>query len=277
MIAIGALGGSGTRAVAEVLIQAGIYMGDDLNKPNDNLIFTRLFKNPDWYRKASDAQKQKRMRIFERYMSTNKLSFEDFYELIVASKSNPTFSSDSNYYFRMLKKLIGRPKEISNWGWKEPNTQLYMSELFDFFDELKYIHVIRHGLDMAFSNNKQQLKNWGWKYDIVLSGNENEDELAIKQLDYWIESTKEIITKSKKYANRFLLINHTDFCTNPKIEIDRLLAFIDIELDDTQKEKLYSIPKNMGSNDRYLNKNIKIFENHKLKFIKDMGFEIITN
>ena len=68
MIAIGALGGSGTRAIAEVLIQSGIYMGDDLNGPNDNLIFTRLFKNPDWYRNSSDSQKQKRMILFEKYM-----------------------------------------------------------------------------------------------------------------------------------------------------------------------------------------------------------------
>ena len=50
MIAIGALGGSGTRAVAQVFLEAGIYMGDDLNRANDNLIFTRLFKDPNWYK-----------------------------------------------------------------------------------------------------------------------------------------------------------------------------------------------------------------------------------
>lgn len=41
IIAIGGLGGSGTRAVAEVFIQAGLFMGDELNKSNDTLVFTR--------------------------------------------------------------------------------------------------------------------------------------------------------------------------------------------------------------------------------------------
>ena len=46
VIAIGALGGSGTRAIAQVLMDAGIYLGDSLNNANDNKLFTRLFKNP---------------------------------------------------------------------------------------------------------------------------------------------------------------------------------------------------------------------------------------
>lgn len=42
IISIGALGGSGTRAIAQVLIQADVFMGDDLNNSSDNLFFTRL-------------------------------------------------------------------------------------------------------------------------------------------------------------------------------------------------------------------------------------------
>lgn len=64
---------------------------------------------------------------------------------------------------------------------------------------MKYIHVLRHGLDMAFSNNIQQLKNWGLKFNIKLSGEETESQIAVKQLDYWIESTKDIIQKMNQF------------------------------------------------------------------------------
>jgi len=269
MIAVGALGGSGTRAIAEVLIQSGIYMGDDLNDPNDNLIFTRLFKNPEWYRKSSDSQKQKRMSLFENYMKFNKLTLQELKELYLAAKSNPTFHSDTKFYIRSAKKLFSKGKDSTKWGWKEPNTQIYMNELLDFFDELKYIHVLRNGLDMAFSNNKQQLNNWGWKYNILLNGQESDNELAIKQLNYWIESTKDILEKSKKYKNRFLLINHTDFCNNPKTEIDKLCEFAGINLSIGEKEILYRIPKNTGSNNRYKNKDLSIFESEKIEFVKN--------
>jgi hypothetical protein len=246
MIAIGALGGSGTRAIAEVLIQSGIYMGDDLNNANDNLIYTRLFKNPDWYANSSDIKKPRRMRVFENYMRFNKLSFRDLIELFIASKSNPTFHSTAKFYLRNTKKLFGKGIDRVNWGWKEPNTQIYMLELLNFFDKLKYIHVLRHGLDMAFSNNKQQLKNWGWKYNIILDENETGDELAIKQLDYWIESTKDVLEKSKQYNNRFLLINHTNFCNQPKAVIDKILAFSDIKVTERKKKNCIVFQKKQG-------------------------------
>ena len=69
VIAIGALGGSGTRVVAQILKNSGIYIGDNINHPNDNLIFTALFKAPKWYKKASRKDIDKRLRIFDKCMN----------------------------------------------------------------------------------------------------------------------------------------------------------------------------------------------------------------
>jgi hypothetical protein len=274
MIAIGALGGSGTRVVAEVLIQSGLYLGDDLNETNDNLIFTRLFKNPEWYKNSSIVHRQKRMRIFEKYMRLNKLSFRDFSEMYFASKTNPDHHSSPEFYFHLLKKVFGKGKITSSWGWKEPNTLIYIGELFNFFDQLKYIHVLRHGLDMAFSKNKQQLYNWGWKYGINLDGKESADQLAVKQLDYWIETTKDVIQITKKNKDRCLILNYFDFCKYPKKEIDKLLNFAGVKIPVTKNRKLYCMPKNSGSNNRYQGKDLNIFDSEKIKFVQDMGFRI---
>ena len=42
-VVIRGIGGSGTRVVAAILRDAGIYLGNDLNVPLNNLSFTLLF------------------------------------------------------------------------------------------------------------------------------------------------------------------------------------------------------------------------------------------
>ena len=63
-IAVGGLGGSGTRVLAEILLNSGIYLGSELNIFHDNLLFTRFFKNPEWNKKSSLDEKKSRFRSF---------------------------------------------------------------------------------------------------------------------------------------------------------------------------------------------------------------------
>lgn len=273
IIAIGALGGSGTRAVGQIFIKMGVFMGNDLDIPKDNLLFTRLFKNPGWYAQSSLQDKNVRLRIFQKCMEGNKLSFNELKELNKAAYTNPTFESDWTFYINTIRYLFQRERKIT-WGWKEPNTQIYLSEVFNFFPQLKYIHVLRHGLDMAFSKNIQQLGNWGWKYNIKIKGNENKSELAVKQLNYWIGSTKDVMEKSNNFRDRFLLLNYTDFCQKPKLEIDKILKFCNFEVSRSMKEKLYKIPKNKGSNNRYKKKDLSIFSEEQFKAVRELGFKV---
>lgn len=274
IIAIGALGGSGTRAVAEVFIKLDLFMGDDLNKSNDNLLFTRLFKHPEWYRASSDDEKYYRLRVFEKYMSGNALDSKELHELYNAVKTNPRHKSKLSSYISKLEYLYENRKINYDWGWKEPNTQIYVSDVLNYFPKMKYIHVLRHGLDMAFSNNVQQLTNWGWKYNIHLTGDETETQLAFKQLDFWIESTKDVIQKIRHYENRVYILNHTNFCPHPVKEIDKLLNFCDFMPNRQLLNDLYEIPKNTGSNKRYQKYSLKIFNDKQLEFVEQMGFKI---
>lgn len=273
IITISALGGSGTRVVAQILINIGIYMGDELNHANDNLIFTRLFKNPEWVKNATKEDWKSRLAIFEKYMIQGKLSMPKLKKLFIASINNPTYSSNYQFFFRMIrkKKLISKNKI---WGWKEPNTQHFIPQINNYFPNFRLIHVLRNGLDMAFSKNKQQLKNWGFKYNIFLNGFETEEELAVKQLDFWIESTKEVLEKSKLLNSRFYLLNYSNFCKNPTYEINSLLDFIEEDIPQTKKEELFKIPVFSESNNRYKSYDLSIFSIEQLNFVKSMGFNI---
>src|SRR5690606_33373890 len=129
-------------------------MGTDLNHANDNLLFTRLFKNPRWLETSDSEDIYKRLNIFQKCMTGMILSDLEKQEIIHASNTNPTFRSELNYLTE-AKFIQSRDDHFMReiWGWKEPNTQIYIEYIANFFPNLKYIQVIRHGLYMAFSSN----------------------------------------------------------------------------------------------------------------------------
>jgi hypothetical protein len=274
MIAIGALGGSGTRAVAEVLIQAGLYLGNDLNEANDNLLFTRLFKDPIWYKQSSNYKIKRRLDIFSKYMQRDVISPIDFMEICRAANANPIVSSAGDFYTGMLKKVWKKPDTKHAWGWKEPNTQIYLDHLMDWASDLKYIHVTRHGLDMAFSKNKQQLYNWGWKFDIHINGQETEEELTIKQLDFWIRSNQFVTNIIRQDPSRCLVIHHDQFCKDPVMHIDNMLAFCGLNPSSQTRHRLYSIPQDTGSNNRFKTRDIRLFRKDQLEQVVALGCQI---
>ncbi len=70
-VAIGGVGGSGTRLVADIVSQCGFYLGSSLNGNLDNLWFTFLLKRPYWFTNfPSDDEIVKALRLFERWKNT---------------------------------------------------------------------------------------------------------------------------------------------------------------------------------------------------------------
>ena len=52
-------------------------------------------------------------------------------------------------------------EQTLGWGWKIPGNFYILKQLAERYPNLKYIHSLRNGLDMAFSKNQNQLNNWG--------------------------------------------------------------------------------------------------------------------
>jgi len=273
IIAIGALGGSGTRAVAEILIKSGVYMGDHLNYANDNLIFTRLFKNPEWFEIANENQIFKRLRIFKKYMSGQKLTKDEIREYVSASKSTNAFITKKTHYLQfIIWNLIKKEINRDMWGWKEPNTMIFLEFIAKYFPDLRYIHVIRNGLDMAFSNNLQQLKNWGYLFGIewtqVLN---NKSELPVHQLNYWIEANKKTIEIANNLLkDRFYILNHTTFCKKPETEVPRIIDFLGLKVSKQKMEELIKIPKLPSTFGRYRQHDLSVFSKEQLEKAKEI-------
>jgi len=274
VIAIGALGGSGTRAVAQILIEAGIHLGDLLNSANDNLVFTRLFKDPAFRERATPGEIRQRLSLFRQYMESGRLSPIEALELVRASMRNPTIGTGRRFLGRLTARLLAPERPRETWGWKEPNTQIYLAEIDDFFPDLKYLHVVRHGLDMALSRNKSQLFNWGHLYGIHARPDMPQDELAYWQLEYWVRSTRDVLEKSRRMRGDFLLVNHSLLGEEPEEQVRRMLEFLELELPDEKVRALAEIPRVPPTSGRYRNQDPAIFDRAQIDFVRELGFEV---
>jgi hypothetical protein len=187
-VAIGGVGGSGTRVVAEILKLLGFYIGNDLNSANDNLWFTLLFKRPRWFLKNKNNPEEilQYCNVFERIMKGEYLSSRDYLLIIKAAFDisshghNVSGTGKGLWPFkRVFTILINKNYNINSfrgYGWKEPNTHVFLPFIVKHFKNIRYIHVIRNGLDMAFSSNQNQLYNWGKIYDITVDTRFNEGD-----------------------------------------------------------------------------------------------------
>ena len=273
-IIIGALGGSGTRVVTQILIDSGIFMGDNLNNSNDNLTFTRLFKRSKWYQKTNDAEIKKHLMTFEKYMIGEKWNIKDIKIYLKALFVRDDFDIKNFNDLAHIFLFLTRPKRNFNlWGWKEPNTHIFLKDLNQYFNNLKYIHVIRHGLDMAFSRNIQQLYNWGWIYGVKIP--DNKKLIPQAQLEYWIRANKQALNIGRQLlGKRFYLQKFEEPCINPKNEIEKLLNFMNIEVNKEVFKLLISLPSLPSTVGRYKSRDLNIFTEEQLDEVIKFGYKI---
>jgi Sulfotransferase family len=242
-VVIGGVGGSGTRVVTEIVKQIGFFMGNATNFANDNIAFANLFFKHEGYKEFTRMEEElfiQKLREFEQ--ST--------------LHSNGWLSSNS----------IG-------WGWKNPPTHIYLDYLSHYFPHLKYILVIRNGLDMAYSHNQNQLHHLGSFFTISLPETEKLQPKA--SLDYWIKANQRAIHLGNTLlGKRFYVIRYEELCENPEKEINRLIKFLGPSLKNRTIDELSTLitkPKTIG---RYKQEDLSIFTKKDIETVRQLGFEI---
>lgn len=234
-VAIGGVGGSGTRVVAETLIRLGLHLGSNLNTASDNLNFTRCFKRQDWFMNFPD----------ERELSA---AWESFIDQGIEGENGVSANSGST--------------AVPRWGWKEPNTHIFLPFLFKNVPEFKYIHVLRSGLDMAFSDNQNQAKNWG---QFILNTPCDDQITPTYSLDYWIAANTRALKFQQEMKENFLLIKYDELCKNPRRELAKLLLFVNRSGNlDEYASHIYPT-KTIG---RHLKEDLGIFSAEQLRQVE---------
>ena len=130
-VAIGGVGGSGTRVVAQILQTLGFHLGTDLNRAKDNLWFTFFFKHLDIL-KISDRLFLERYITFVSATFGLKLTMTHIELINYLASSSLLFNE--NWYRERSKSILSNKdfvKPIQDWGWKEPNTHIILERLIN--------------------------------------------------------------------------------------------------------------------------------------------------
>ena len=284
-VAVGGVGGSGTRVVTQILLELGFYMGHDLNVACDNLWFTFLFKRPRWFAESVADNHQtvlKGFQLFDKLMTGRlSLSLDDlqfiFRAAVAAEQVRLPHRQKIAWVVRRLQKMsqarsIDYTKYIG-WGWKEPNTHLYLRYLPQYFERPKYIHLLRHGLDMAYSKNKHQLDNWAAIFG--LNSTYSAKTAPAAALKYWIKSNQNVMKLGEGLgAQFFLTLNFDELCASPKTEIEKLILFLELDIKQSELDYLCTIPKIPKSTGRYKQRSLDLFDATDLAAVRELGFTI---
>ncbi len=283
-IIIGGVGGSGTRVVAQILIELDYYLGNDLNPPLDNLCYTLLFKRPKWFHSRithKDAHTTG-LGLFQALMTGNpNINADEWAYLARALLSISLYGHNYDgqgkglsWVRDRLKKIIetrkeGQHKDYAGWGWKEPNSYLLLQQIADFFQDFRYIHVIRNGLDMALSRNQNQLHNWGALFNTPTPT--NTEALKASSFEYWLKANRMVLELGETLGNdRFMAIDFDRLCSHPSDTINQLGAFLGINKNSDKLEHAKTIPSQPKSSGRNKNLDLSNLSPHHLSDFEDL-------
>ena len=197
-VVIGALGGSGTRLIARIVQRAGYFIGDNLNESQDAMDFVEFYDrwiNRFILRKHADLCDEE-IRLMDR-------DFNDCLErhrASIASSQGP-------------------------WGWKEPRS-IYLLPFFHAkFPEMKFVHVVRDGRDMAFSTNQNQLRKHG---AAVLETAFATAPQPLRTAALWAAVNLEAAAYGEEMGKRYLLVKFESVCADPRSAVERILDFLEV-------------------------------------------------
>lgn len=187
---VGATGGSGTRAVAQVLQEAGVNLGSRHNFALDAMDFVPFV-----------------VRTGRAYLTSG--------------VSTPGMDTDLDVaVFRFRRGM--RAKE--QWGAKGPRFIYFLPYLAQRLPGMKFIHVVRDGRDMAFAPNQSQLVDYS---SFLVDASLHSAPQPVQSIALWNRVNLDAKRfGEEKLRESYLLVRFEDLCGNPAAEVERIFTFI---------------------------------------------------
>lgn len=198
---IGATGGSGTRVLARIVRGAGMYIGTDLNRYEDALPFGAY----------SD-------RWIDTYMEG-------------AAEAEPVRAQMRAELDALVAAHCRNvPADAASWGWKEPRSIYLLPFLADALPSLRFVHFLRDGRDMAFSDNQQQVRKHG---TAVLGRWRHRLDRPLRSVTLWARVNTRAADFGERQLGpeRYLRIRFEDLCSNPGTTVRTVFDFFGLEGD----------------------------------------------
>jgi hypothetical protein len=129
-----------------------------------------------------------------------------------------------------LRAMVARQHEEAGgrpWGWKEPRSVYLLPFLAAELPGLRFLHVVRDGRDMAFSENQVQLRKHG---DAVLGASDAPE--ALRSISLWREvNLRAADFGERELGERYLRVRFEDLCAEPAARVAEVLRFFGLQGD----------------------------------------------
>ena len=271
-IVIGGVGGSGTRLVTQLLQQQGVVFAGDKNEELDNLWFSLLFVDRDIFSRPAQEIEQ-RVWLFVNAMRDRESLPEKLTSLLNAAARFDRGPALRQSVLQAARKTIDDPayavETAAAWGWKQPNVQVMVPLIAPYLAGMKYIYVVRNGLDMAFGYNQNQLKYfWG---DFLLG--DDAEVTPANALRYWVASYKRNCAYRGLLGDRLYLLNFDLLCANPRQELLKLNDFLGLNPLEEALASAESAVVTPGSTGRYKHHDCSQLYSEDIDFVRSLGFD----
>ncbi|HEC05413.1 MAG TPA: sulfotransferase [Thiolapillus brandeum] len=227
---------SGTSFLAKVLHQCGLFMGTDVQGNHESMVFMLINNgilincNATWNRP------------FAAYLALQNPAMVDSlaqyaYTSLETAAEN-YLGSSSQHGIRRLADL-DRP-----WGWKDPRNTFTLPVWRRIFPEIRVIHILRHGVDVANSIYQRDTLPYlnrtnGPHFPAinVVRGKSGlfhaRPPLSLEQaFMLWEEYVEMATVRVKELGDNAIQIKYEDFLEAPRESLKSILAFC--RLDDTE-------------------------------------------
>ena len=193
---IGATGGSGTRVVGRIVRAGGMYIGTNLND----------------YEDAQDLAGYSD-RWINGFVQTGLAG--------LTPETRDDMTADLANALDAHRRDL--PPDALAWGWKEPRS-IYLISFFDAaMPRFRFLHFVRDGRDMAFSENQQQLRKHG---GVVLPGRAWRKVSPTRSIALWSHvNTQAADFGEQVLGNRYLRVRFEDLCSEPAATVQKIYDF----------------------------------------------------
>ncbi len=201
-VIVGAVGGSGTRVVQQILSEIGCYMGAELNKNGEPIPLQNFFRRYSTQSLQAWLSESTSPRAETPGWPEMTLAFQTAIEQHLA--------------------LCGAPTRF--WGFKVPKSILFLPFLAEQYPHLRFVHMIRNGLDMVYS------KNWRLQEerDVLLNLAEAARPVPEQSMILWQKVNRMAADFSERLGPNYALLRFEQLCTNPRETLSALFGFLGI-------------------------------------------------
>jgi hypothetical protein len=199
---------SGTSMMANILMNAGVYFGEE-----DDLYGSNTYDNPEGYRE------------FKSFVKFNNRLLEDLggswhNPPEILSKSNWMSDIDAEKYQNELLKIFAPLKDKPYWGVKDPRATLTSPLFLSVFPDSKIILCLRHPLEVAISLTKRLEYFGGFEQSLQL----------------WLEYHQVILNSLR--LKDLIVTHYKAYFFKPELEIQRICDLLDIKTTRDETHKL---------------------------------------